>query len=294
VGDTGSIRLEGPPIEGVTGYTQKPQMRVDFSPSWFDENIDNHGARLAWARAIRCPCAPVNKQTQQSDPTCPRCKSTPGWMYFGPRNYEIPESFGDLDQVQRAIMAEFGAAGIRGLLHGITNQVEAYSKLGEWTFGTSMVTVRPDNRLSYYDRLVDLDSEVTFSQVFPIVSAGRGTNLTITPPPLRYRPIAVNIAIGQDGRTFHQLEDFELTIDGVVRWYPGRAPASGYRVAYHYLHHTVWRVIEWPHALRRTQPGSAKGLKKAKLKTPLGEPQSLPIQALLRLDHLIDGAVSGA
>ncbi len=278
-----AVQLLGPVESALIGFTHKGQNRSDFDPDWFNETIENHGARLAWSRAMKCPCKPANKQTKQPDPMCEICNGS-GWRFFGPPDYTVPKAAGSLTRLQREVVSEHGSAVIRGLLLGISNQLEAYTKLGEWTFGTALLTVRPENKVGFYDRLIDLDSTLTFSEILVTkYSGGRAIN-----PTLRYPAIEVNAIYGEDGTRYKHSIDFEHLDSGLVRWKTNKAPADGKRFSIHYNHHAAWRVIEWPHAIRRSQP-RPKGRKKSdKTITPLGDPRQLPIQALLRLEHLIE------
>lgn len=286
---TGTIQVQGPPIAGVTEAAIAGNPRADFKPRDFERLIDAHGTRFAWARAMRCACRPMNRQTQQPNPACPRCRGS-GWMLFGDPTYATPSAVGDLDAIQRAVVAEHNSSVIRGVLTGVSQQVEPYDRIGERLTGSAMLTVRDDNKLSFYDRLVDLDSEMAFSEIVEIEWT-RGPTPRPLAPRLRYRPIGVTLIVDESGREYRTVDNYEIAVDGTFQWVGNNAPAAGARVGVHYLHHTTYRVIEWPHVMRRAQPRT--GVPAAQRRTPLGEPTGLPRQAVVKLDHLVDGVAAG-
>lgn len=274
------VVLTGPSF-GITGIPEGEKetgRRVDFRATQFDLVIETKGYRLAWTRAAQCPCVPVNDQTEQPDPNCPSCDGK-GWFYFGPQDYAVSEELvGQLDAVQRAVVDKDGAAVVRGVMTGLSTQPNAYDQLGQWTWGTSQVTVRAPNRLGYYDRLVMLDSEAVFAEK---ILAGDPT----TPLALRYPATGVNLLASLARR--YTVADFEV-VGGEVRWLLGRAPATGTQLTAHYLMHPTWLVIEHPHSMRTT------ALKRKILEpvTPRGDPTFLPVQALVRLEFLVGRAAA--
>jgi hypothetical protein len=278
---TGKVQIFGPPAAGVTDIPTKQEFRTDFRPTRFDELIDEQGARLAWARAMRCPCTLPNEQTQQPDPTCEFCSGT-AWRFFGPDEYTVPEAAGELDELQAAIVAQHGSAVIKGHLSGMTQQIEAYTKIGEWMMGVAQLTVRAPNILGYNDRLVDLDSQIPFSEDFVLEYEGRGSNAQPIAPRLRYPAVAVNAVFDGAGVRYRQSINFNLSPIGEFRWVAGQAPPGGTRYSIHYLCHATWRVMDYPHIMRRA---SVLG-KKKNPNHPLGQPTALPMQTMLRLEFL--------
>jgi hypothetical protein len=70
---------------------------------------------------------------------------------------------------------------------------------------------------------------------------------------------------------------------GDLRWHRAVAPAAETRLAVHYTCHPAWLIMEHPHTIRETTR-----LRKAKNpKTPFGDPQPLPIQAVAQLEFLV-------
>lgn len=232
--------------------------------------IETHGVRLGWTRACMCPCARLNEQTRQPDPLCPSCAGL-GMFYFGPQGYTAPEDVGELSAVQTAALGV--GAVIRGVIQRVTRAQELYDVLGNWVRGSMMVSVRGENRLGYYDRLVNLDSMIVFSEV---VTVGAAQAL-----PLRYTPIEVNNIQDVSGTRYEQGVDFTTT-DGAVVWNTGAGPVEGTRVGVHYLTHPVWVVMNHPHVLREIQTRPFGVTRE----TPTGNTTVLPIQASVRLEFL--------
>lgn len=276
-----------------TGITELPpdKQKIQGQPS-FDNNelirhVELYGARVAWSRAAICPCEHINNQTQQPDPECPKCQGR-GFFYFGPANYKIPDEAGDLTSVQQAILADNGGAVIRTLFTRSTHITDPYDLLGTWVRGSMFVTVRPENKIGYYDRLVNLDAEICYSETIDIDLA-KDPNL-VDPIKLRYRATCVNTLETTTNRYLQDV-DFELTADGDIQWTSGTIPTPNtgvdpdntvLRLTAHYLMHPTWLIVEYPHVFRET-PDRNKVKNKT---TPFGTPTAHPLQALARLEFL--------
>jgi len=257
-----------PGAVGLNPGQKEAGQRVDFKPDKFVLAVETKGYRLAWSRAARCPCAPINDQTEQPDPTCTLCKGT-GWYLFRPADSIINEKVvGELDGIQQALIGN-DAVVIRGIMSGIMAQYQGYDILGARLEGTSSITVRHENKLGYYDRLVNLDATITYVQ---ILESGAGLEL-----PTKYIVRQVN-HLRSTSKVFIEDTDFTVT-NGAVEWIDGMQPAENTRLALHYLTHPTWRVIEHPHNLRLTP---------VKFKGTADTPTELPVQALAKYEFLID------
>lgn len=260
------------PIYGTNTLNLKARgNRTDFSPAKFDLAIETKGYLLAWLRSAVCPCKPVSTHTEQPDPTCPLCKGS-GWYYFGADTPTDVTAIGNLDDVQIRIIQENNAMVIRGLITGIQNEYNPWDKLGNWMAGTTQVTVRRENMIGYYDKIISLDSEIVYSEM--AVADG---SLTL---PTRYLVTGVNSLRTQE---LEYKADVDYYIDkGDVRFVLGHSPATGTRLGIHYLCHPTWLIIEHPHALRTT----LVKYKKAAPMTTEGDMVPLPVQAIMRYDFL--------
>lgn len=261
------------PVVGLPAGEKDAGQRVDFKPTKFDLLIENKGYLLAWTRACACPCIPVSTKSEQPDPSCTLCDGK-GWVYFGGNQ---PQDLGEYQftAVQQKIIDDNNPMIIRGIVTGIINQYDPWDRLGNWQSGTLQVTVRHQNKLALYDKLVVLNAEIAYSEV---VEAD-GTDLVDS----RYLVTGVNLV--RDATTVYVADgDYQLNSDGAIEWLPGKAPAVDVRLGLHYTCHPTFLVYEHPHVVRTT-------LKKFKtdpaaLKTPLGDPKQLPLQALVRYDFL--------
>lgn len=241
--------------------------RVDFKPDKFILAIETKGVRLAWHRAARCPCAGVNTQTDQSDPNCSICGGD-GWLLFKPAGFVTDTKIvGELDATHQVILGSTGAV-IRGLLSGITNKFVPYDQVVARLEGISMLTVRPENKLGYYDRLCNLDATVTHCE---LKDAASGSTLS-----MRYPIRDINL-LRSESTVYVKTTDFTI-VAGDISWVDGQAPAEGTQLACHYLTHPYWRVMDHPHASRMTP---------VKFKSSANDPRPMPVSAVLKYEWMI-------
>lgn len=259
------------PALGLPEGTKEAGQRVDIKPDQLTLLIETKGYRLAWTRAAKCPCAPVTTKTEQPDPNCTLCKGQ-GWLYFGDVDPTDWDKVGDVDEVQKAIIDDSGAMVILGIITNVRKQHDPVNKITRWVSGETQVTVRADNALGYYDRLVSLDTEIVFAEVL----VADGTAVL----PTRYPVTGINL-IRSTTATYSIAGD--LTVEaGVITWRVSSIPVSGTRIAVHYLCHPAWLVMGYPHAFRM----SPVKFKSANTSTPAGDPVGLPIQANIQYDFL--------
>ena len=258
----------------VIGPDGKGGVRVDFNLRRFNDLIER-SPRFVWERAMFCPCPSINDQTQQPDPNCTKCNGV-GWFWFGPNGYTPPPEAGTLDKVQMAVVNRNGGAVIRAYMAEATYRQAGYDRLGTWAFGQMHVTVRPENKLGYYDRLLNLDSEVVFSQ--RILSGGPGR--------LQLRYPAINVTSVQSSTTRYE-EGRDFTMDGGdIVWMVGRAPEINTQLAAHYTCHPAFIVMSYPHVIRASVNDTRP---KRPVLTPAGNPQNLPIRARVQLEFEREG-----
>lgn len=242
----------------------KPASIAELEHDEVTKLIELAGTRVAWSRMTFCPCTAINAETDQPDPTCTKCKGR-GYFHFGPRNYAVPSWIGDLTPLQQAILTTDGAALIRGLFQRAEQVQNPYDKLGNWVRGDPYISVRWENMLGYYDRLVLLDADHAYSEVVTLTGA-----ITV---PLRYRASQVNLIESVTTRYVPDV-DFEVTDAGQVRWII--TPPTG-QVSVHYCAPPTYLVTEHPHAIRNTP-------RRSKKPAPQGVPQPQAVQARLGLE----------
>lgn len=244
----------------------------------FDAQIEWHGVRLGWSRMTICPCKGINNVTDQVDPDCPSCTGS-GWTPVATEGYFVDKTkVGPLNTIQQLVVDKNKCMVIRGIPMGVSSQPNMFAALGDWALGTVMFTVRSENRLSYYDRLIHLDDVAPFSE--RIVSAPAGT-----PIKLRYPADEINGLISLTQRFGNA--DVVLDDNGNVVFLPGRAPPAGTQLSITYMHHPVFTVIEFPHLIRTVPVRNKKP--PALADTPTGDYMRLPQQVIARLEHLPQG-----
>lgn len=272
--------IKPPPISGVIGLPagqKEAGKRVDFKKDQFAFLIETKGYRIAWARGCLCPCKSPDTQSQQPKRDCSICAGS-GFLYFRPKDYVVNEStLGDLTDVQKGILSKNHAVVIRAVVTSVARNVEAYDKMGSWMFGSALCTVRHENRLGYYDKITFVDSVAANTQIVEV------TDIT-QPLPLHWPVVDVNLLIDESGTRYISGQDFSLSSAGEICWLPNKAPPLG-QVAVHFHYHPTFLVMEHSHLVRE----SILKFKQAtdSLQTPMGDHQPLPIQAMIKLDHLV-------
>jgi len=257
-------------VVGLPTGVKETGRRVDFRPDDFTLLVETKGYRLAWSRSTYCPCKSVNKQTQQSDPTCPLCNGK-GFILFKPEAGTINEkTVGELTNLQKKILGT-EATVIRGLMSGVTGAKQPFDTIGPRLEGMLSCSVRPENKLGYYDRLTNLDAVSVYSQIVEFSD----------PLVLKYPAAAINL-LRDTSSTYTEGTDFDL-VDGDIVWVSGRAPAEETILVAHYLMHPTWRVINYPHMIRVTPVKK----KEKKPLTPQGTPQDMPINAVIKYEWLL-------
>ena len=127
-----------------------------------------------------------------------------------------------------------------------------------------MITMRAENKLAYYDRIVNLDAVAVYAEIVEVPNSGA--------LPLRYKAVHVNLLRSASqvytSPTNYTVDTGDVTTTGIT---------AGTRLVCHYLTHPSWRIVEHPHNVRLTQVKS----KTADPLTPSGDPSDLPVQPML-------------
>jgi hypothetical protein len=264
-----TLRQKPAGVVGLPADTKEQGKRVDFRVDDFSLGIETKGYRLAWKRAAYCPCVPVNDQTEQPDPNCSLCEGS-GWLMFTPVGASVdPKVIGTLDGLQAKIAT--GAAVIHGIMTSIAAHDTPYDQAMRRIEGTKNCSTRAENKLGYYDQLVDLDATIVYSQI--LETNGTDTDTT------RY-PIVLANLVRSEGQVFGDPVHYSI-VDGDIKWVT--IPTKGTRLGIHYLTYPHWRVVEHPHMTRHT----LVKFKTTKPTTPQGDPSDLPVQAVCKLEFLL-------
>lgn len=264
-------RLFRPP--GVTDQG----VRADWRNAPYEQGIASHGYRLVWTRRTECPCPPVDVHLTQADPSCPMCEGT-GSYYFGD---STPQDLtGEVfSPVQQEILRRSGGFLIRGIISGISTTDVRNDQMGSWMRGGTQVTTAPENRLTFRDRLVNIDVVMPYTQVV-VRPSDQGACL-----PLRYLVSGgIYLVLDQDGVRYAYGTDY-VDQAGKIFFVPGRGPQSGKRVSCHYLTFPVWMVED---ALHRDRVQNVKNNPDTTgpLVSSEGRLQRLPTQARLSLEFI--------
>ncbi len=250
-------------------------IHVYFTQGKHASQVENHGNRVIWCRAIECSCVGGSGSTNQPKPTCKFCHGK-GVRYFRPSDYVVKEDLtGSLNALQKQTIDAYNGAVIRGYISRVSQVGQPVNDIGMWMNGQSYISVQGPNRLGYYDRIINLDSYVPFTEVVDSPNPSE-------PFDLRYYAISLNMvsAIFDDNELVdYTNEDLELR-DGRLYWKATsqRIPAEGSRISVHYQIFPVWLVISQPHAFRTTELRS----------NVTGKPEryASPVQALIQYEHL--------
>jgi hypothetical protein len=259
---------------GVIGFPAgiKDKNRVDFKNNRWIQVIESKGYRVAWFQTTQCPCRSVSTQTDQADPNCTLCGGN-GWIFFKPVGaVSNPKIIGALDTLQTKIST--GGAVIHAVMTGLGNSKRPWETVGPRLEGTSQCTVRAENKLGYYDRIIGLDATLVYAQ---LILAGDPAALLVT----RYPVVSVNLL--RSKTQVYALGTDYTVVAGDIQWVTGKGPVAGTPLTCHYLCHPTYRVIEHPHTVRLTY----SKFKVEKPSTPMGDPIDLPTQALLRYEWLL-------
>ena len=268
------VEITMPPVPsiGLSAGVKATGQRVDFKPDKFETLIETKGYLLAWMRASPCPCSPIATETKQPDPTCSLCNGDV-WYYFGGNINQVLEDIGDFTALQKKIINDNSAMVIRGVLGGIEVKDDPWDKMGHWRSGVMNLTVRHENRLAHYDKIVCLDSDVVYTEI--VLATGGYTT------PSKYLMTGVNEI--RSVSTVYEADVHFKIVEGILTWFSTITPPTiNTRLSLHYLCHPTFLIMDHPHAIRTTSV-------KYKTSTPatkLGDPRKLPVQAVVKLEFV--------
>lgn len=274
------IDIPTSPTLGLPEGTKQAGQRVDFRDQAFDVTIETKGTRVAWSQAAVCPCVGSNDQTDQPDINCALCAktSTPGLLYFRPAGYDSTiAAIGELNDLQRYIIDRDASPSVvvRAIAIGVQRNETATDRVGQWVDGTVNLTFRKNHKIGFYDRMVFLDSLLPFSEI--VVSGAAGS-----PTPLRFPAVKCNFVRSETAR-YEEGTDFFVNQIGQLCFLSGRGPAANTKLSVHYVHYPSFIVVSHLNAIR----DSLVIAKKQATKTPLGDPQQLPVRVTAQLEFLL-------
>src|SRR4030042_1527494 len=261
-----------PPVLGVPPGMKQAGQRVDFRTNHFDLLVETKGYLLAWSRASRCPCTFGIEQSDHSDPNCPLCKGK-GWIYFKASEDQDLTGY-IINTLQQFIIENNSAVVIRGIMTLLENKQDSLDKISNWVDGTARLTVRPENKLGYLDRIVGLDCLIVYNEN---VKAS-GTSIIAS----RYPIVEIN-QIRSFDTVFSLDTDYEINDQGQIHWLE-TPPIVNTVLSIHYLCHPTWLIVNHPHASRVTPVL----MKTPTPKTPTGNPIDLVTKAIVAYEFLVE------
>ena len=251
-----------------------PLQRVDYAePSGFERLIAEHGYRLGWSRAAECPCKTTAENIDENSSTCPLCKNR-RWLYYGAQ--EPQDLSGEaLTSAQTGVIQRSNSFLIRGHMQNLSFVDDDTGVDGRWRTGQSQVTVFFDNNLMTRDRLINIDGQITYTE---IVQAPESST---TPMPLRYIVSGGVYYMRSVEQVYQPGIDYTVR-DGFVYFYSGSSAAPGTSITVNYATFPTYMVMSMPHAVRIQNV--VKGIPKPANK--MGSLQYLPLQAAVQLEFL--------
>jgi hypothetical protein len=264
-------------ITGLPAGVKEAGQRVDFRPTQYDLAIKTKGYRAWWSRAAPCPCA-NNAQTRQPDPRCTICDGYGELLFLPEVGLESYETDAHGNPIE--ISDDGLSVCIDVLMSGLTKDSQIFERFGAWTFGMSKCSTQAGNELGWRDRLELRDAYMHWAQG---IDADGGTVIRVgrSLEHLRYRALSVNLLRSRT-TVYRQPGDFTVNSDGQIVWASAAvAPAEGTVLAVHYKIRPVYRIIDWPHAIRDTKVA----FKSAAAGT---EHRRMPTQCTAKLDFLLE------
>ncbi len=267
------------PTFGRLNPSRDASQRVEFIEDLFEDRIADHGMRLAWSRSAFCPCRALDPALDQPAPNCPLCDAT-GYIYYGPpRQQDV--SAENLTAVQRRMLARTKGFVIRGLMTSFGKAATDYDRAGVWERGAATLTVLPDNKLYFRDRLVCLDTETLYREVVQMPA----------PPerrlPLRYLVQGGVLLCQSIRRSYQPGVDFTV-LNGDVIWL-GKRPDAGERLSMAYNTFATYQVSSMAHVIR--QQNDRLGLPQV---GPEGAIGRLPLMAQVSLTFIPHSALGAS
>jgi len=217
--------------------------RADLRIEEIYRAIYKYGYLMRWERASKCPCLDV--VSGQPDRNCTLCLGK-GRFWSDP-------------QMVRGIMTSF-------------SDKMMFNQTGEIISGVSYFTTLPNYKMSNWDRVSNLHSQIRYSEVVMHETYGATDKL-------KFKPLGVFI-LRTVSTVYTNKQDFIFdTNAGVINWLPtGHEPPAGEKYTVEYLMHPSWIVIDATNIIRDTM---------VKTKNPALSFQELPQRVTVRLEYFV-------
>lgn len=211
----------------------RDSQRVDFDPVAFSLLINEQGYDVVHEKANMCSCF------KESIPNagCDVCKGS-GWVY-------------NTSEEIKAIMTAIG------------KNIE-FGREGLGRIGTVNVTVLPEVRLAFRDRLTLLEGKIIYMQT--VTGEGK-TTVKLKYPIIDIEEVA---ALG----VVYSVDTHYTVVDGNLNWVIGEPEQYAVR----YTTYPRWMILNFPNIVRGVQ---------AKLKRPDVEYEEMPVRAIAKLEFMV-------
>lgn len=220
------------------------QGKVNFNPKKFNQLLEDNGIRLRHYKTAICPNSrDINAESH--DINCTLCDN--GVIFHSSQDFVGIFTTAKLDKI--------------------------FKVEGKWISGSAMLTAPSSIRFDYFDAVDVIDGISTHSEL--IKKSDNNIDKT------RYKMKKILFLKDADGVEYACNTDFEISMDGYIKWARDNRPQIGkvFTIAYEYT--PRYRVIEHMHSIRNML-----------LDDKLDErvPENLPQQVLVRIDYLVDNS----
>jgi len=194
--------------------------RVKISPAEFDNLIKTQGVRVRVYRTVFCPNV-KSLDGAEHEINCLVCKAS---------------GFIDVHPIETWAFIQSQTLEKAGQAEGMIDQCSAQA-----TFLRGI-------SLQYFALVEIPDFQDTFFERIKRQSGPADV--------LKYKALQVNVVLSQDGREYSAGNDFNLDVEGNVKWLPDRGPAPGTIYSIHYAITLQFRAIRAMHVNRFAQAAS--------------------------------------
>lgn len=206
--------------------------RVDLDPSAFDELIRTKGTKVKVYRTTYCPrVKSVDGAEHEID--CQLCNGS-GWLDLEPIDTIAFMQTQELENIQ----------GAQGLHDG----------------NTVLMSFPIGIELQYFTKVELCDhTDIYFQRVKRKALIDSDTDV------LKYSACRVHVLVDYDNVRYYQDQDFQIDVNGDVKWGIGRTPADGKIYSIHYEAPQAFRAVRAMHVNRfsqvKTRDGNVEFLK---------------------------------
>lgn len=238
------------PIVYTPEYSDFSQNRPQLDKREFEESIDSHGQKITIEKATKCPC--VGKDSGQPKINCINCGGF-GWFFYNKRE-------------SRAVIQK-------------VNRGNKYMSWNEMDYGRASLSFRPDEKLAYMDRVVNLTVLSEFSQILRLEEVSSGIYRAQTTYPID--AIKSAFLFASENAKLRVIEPQDVTfsynsieiVDNPILI----GCATPYTLSVRYSHNPVYHILE---VTRENQITKFNSKSLSETETSFGQDFDLPVHAI--------------